>query len=85
MYTILPIHQEKMPRSFLFDSVEEASESAVKDFNDPHTPETKGYMVVKIEKAVGVTRSINEDVSIEDYIQAEQSTNTKEELATEEA
>jgi hypothetical protein len=71
MYTILPVYQEKMPSSFIFDTVDDAVAGAEKDFADPHTPETKGFMVVKIEKAIGVNRSLNTDVTMDDFIQEE--------------
>lgn len=72
MYTILPIHQDKMPRSFVFDTIELAEEGAIKDFNDPHTPDTKGYMIVNIEKAIGINRSLNSEMELEDFIQQEE-------------
>lgn len=68
MYTILPIHQEKMPESFLFNTIEEAVEGAKSDFNDPHTPDTKGFMIVSIERIVGVKRDLVLDTDVEDYI-----------------
>lgn len=69
MYTILPIYQEKMPASFLFETLEDAVEGATKDFADPHTPESKGFMIVEVVKAMGVARELTTDVTIMDFIQ----------------
>lgn len=67
MYTILPIHNDQMPESFLFETVELAIEGAKKDFNSPHSPDTKGFMIVSIEKVIGITKTLNEDVTLEDF------------------
>lgn len=73
MYTILPIYNDKMPESFMFETMEAAIEGARTDFADPFTPDSKGFMIVEVKKAIGVERSLNENVSIEDYIvQAEE-------------
>lgn len=71
MYTILPVYQEKMPESFIFDNINDAVEGAVKDFNDPSTPETKGFMIVKIEKAMGIDRSLQDESPIDLFIMKE--------------
>jgi hypothetical protein len=69
MYTILPVYQDKMPASFIFDTIDEAVAGAELDFADPHTPDTKGFMVVKIEKAISIDRSLNTDVEVTTFIQ----------------
>lgn len=79
MFTILPIHQDKMPDSFMFETEEAAVEGAKKDFADPYTPECKGFMIVEVKRAIGVERSLNEAVTIEDYIVR----NEEEEVVTE--
>ena len=68
-YTILPIHQDKMPESYMYETVDAAVAGGVTDFNDPHTPESKGFMICEIVKAVGVHRELNYDVTVEDFVQ----------------
>ena len=68
MFTILPVYQEKMPESFIYASMEEAIAGAKTDFADPYSPETKGYMIVEVKDAIGVTRSLNEDTPIDEFI-----------------
>lgn len=69
MYTILPIHQMNMPRSFMFETLEEAVAGAKADFADPYTPDTKGFMVVDVVRAVGVTRALDETLTLEDFLE----------------
>jgi hypothetical protein len=57
-----------MPESFMFNTIDEAVAGAEKDFNDAGTPDSKGFMIVSIEKAIGIDRNLNLNVDIEDYI-----------------
>lgn len=81
MYTILPVYQDKMPASYVFETVEDATAGAIKDFEDPYTPETKGFMIVKLESAIGVDRSINQEVDLTSFIEVKEEAETSPEEA----